>query len=161
MQEESLQILRCIEGSTGNTQYSDIVKVRELGRRLKQATPNPYRALCTRASGRRGTDITACSHCVGALIFTLKVLFDIQLYNILYDSGSGCRLELMPVLASTVILSSESRGITRPYFTLSDSILPTTWRGRSPYLYASETRVARLYPLALVSLFVASYHSQG
>jgi hypothetical protein len=38
MQEENLQILRCIEGSTGNTQYSYIVEVRELREKLKQIT---------------------------------------------------------------------------------------------------------------------------
>jgi hypothetical protein len=77
MQVEHLQILGYFEGSAGNTQYSYIVEVRELREKLKQAMLNPYRALCTRASGRRGTDITAFSHCLRELIFTQKVLFDI------------------------------------------------------------------------------------
>jgi hypothetical protein len=33
---------------------------------------------------------------------------------------------------------------------------PQTWRARSPYLYPSRNRVARLYPQALCSLFVPS-----
>jgi hypothetical protein len=50
--------------------------------------------------------------------------------------GWVCNLQLLLVLASVDILSSESRG-TR--FTVLDSRLPT-WRARSPYLYRPGTR---------------------
>jgi hypothetical protein len=49
---------------------------------------------------------------------------------------------------------------SRPYFTISDSRLPQTWRARSPYL-SPRNRVALLYPQALGSLFATSYDWQG
>jgi hypothetical protein len=50
--------------------------------------------------------------------------------------GRVCRLQLLLVLASAVILGSESRG-TRPYFTASDSILPHL-RGPGPHIYMTH-----------------------
>jgi hypothetical protein len=38
---------------------------------------------------------------------------------------------------------------------------PPTWRARSPYFISPRNRMARLYPQAMGSLFVASYDSQG
>jgi hypothetical protein len=48
-----------------------------------------------------------------------------------------------------------------PYFTVSDSRLPLTWRAGSPYFYPPRNRVPRLYHRALSSLPVASYDSTG
>jgi hypothetical protein len=48
-----------------------------------------------------------------------------------------------------------------PYFTVSDSRLPPTWRARSPYLYPPGTGWLQLYPKALGFFFVASCDSQG
>jgi hypothetical protein len=48
-----------------------------------------------------------------------------------------------------------------PYFTVSDSRLPQTWRDRSPIYTPTRNRVAQLYPQTLGSLFVASCNSQG
>jgi hypothetical protein len=69
--------------------------------------------------------------------------------------GWVCRLQLLVVLASTVILRSESRG-THDHILLSqirDSL--------NPVFISPRNKVARLYPQALGSLFVASYDSQG
>jgi hypothetical protein len=38
---------------------------------------------------------------------------------------------------------------------------PTTWKGQVPVFISPRSRVARMYPQAPVSLFVASYDSQG
>jgi hypothetical protein len=46
-----------------------------------------------------------------------------------------CRLRLLLVLASTVILESESRGTHDRIFSVSHS-RPQTWRARSPYFHS-------------------------
>jgi hypothetical protein len=73
--------------------------------------------------------------------------------------GWVCRLQLLLVLASAVILRSESCG-TRAYFTVSDSRLSQPGE-LGPHIYIPRSRVARLYLQALGSLFVTSYGSQG
>jgi hypothetical protein len=65
-----------------------------------------------------------------------------------------CRLQLLLVLASAVILGSESHG-TRDHTSLSQIRESPTWRARSPYLYLPRNRVTHLQPQALGSLFVA------
>jgi hypothetical protein len=47
--------------------------------------------------------------------------------------GQVCRLQLLVALTSAVILNSW------PYFAVSDSRLPPTWRARYPYLYPQVT----------------------
>jgi hypothetical protein len=75
--------------------------------------------------------------------------------------GWVCRLQLLLVLASAVILRSESRG-THNHILLPHVRFETlsTWRARSLYSYPPRNRVTRLYPQALGPLFVASYDSQ-
>jgi hypothetical protein len=63
-----------------------------------------------------------------------------------------CRLQLLLVFASIVILRSESRGTQTTFYCL---------RFENPPTRRVSNRVARLYPRELGSLFVASYDSQG
>jgi hypothetical protein len=62
-------------------------------------------------------------------------------YNLYVTSsfrwGCVCRLQLLLVLASSVILRSESRG-THEHILLSQIRDPPTWRARSPFLYSPE-----------------------
>jgi hypothetical protein len=67
--------------------------------------------------------------------------------------GRVCRLQLLLVLASAVILGSKSRGTHGHIYCLKFETHPT-WRARSPYLYPPGTG----WPS---SLFVPSYDSQG
>jgi hypothetical protein len=74
--------------------------------------------------------------------------------------GWVCNLQLLLVLASTVILGSDSRT------TLDHILLPQirdspNLEGQVPVFISPGKRVARLYPQALGSVFVASYDSQG
>jgi hypothetical protein len=71
-----------------------------------------------------------------------------------------CRLQLLLVLASTVILGSESCG-TRDHILLSQIRDSPNLDGQIHVFITSRNRVAQLYPQALGSLFVASYDSQG
>jgi hypothetical protein len=74
--------------------------------------------------------------------------------------GWICRLQLMLVLASGVILWSESRST-------HDNILLTQIRdtpsleGQIPVFIFLRNKVAHLYPQALGSIFVVSYDTQG
>jgi hypothetical protein len=70
--------------------------------------------------------------------------------------GWVCRLQLLLVLASAVILSQSSAGFMTTFYRLRFDT-PPTWRGR---IYVPRNRVAQLYPQALGSIFVASYDSQ-
>jgi hypothetical protein len=74
--------------------------------------------------------------------------------------GWVCRLQLLLVLASAVILRSESRR-THDHILLSEIRDFPNLEGQVPILISPRNRVARLYPQALGSLFVASYDSQG
>jgi hypothetical protein len=75
-------------------------------------------------------------------------------------TGRVCRLQLLLVLASTVILGSESRG-THDYILPSQIRNSPNLEGQVPVSICPRNRVAQLYPQALGSLFVASYDSQG
>jgi hypothetical protein len=73
--------------------------------------------------------------------------------------GWACRLQLLLVLAGTVILRFESRWAHDHIFCLRFEI-PPTWRARSPYLYPPGKGFP-LIPRALNSRFFASYYSHG
>jgi hypothetical protein len=64
------------------------------------------------------------------------------------------------VLVSTIILKSESRG-THDHILLSLIPGSPNLDIQVPVFISPRNRVARLYPQALGSLFVASYDSQG
>jgi hypothetical protein len=74
--------------------------------------------------------------------------------------GWVCRLQLQLVLASAVILRSESRG-THDHILHYQFWNSPNLEGQVPVYISPRNRVARLYPQALGSLFVASYGSQG
>jgi hypothetical protein len=74
--------------------------------------------------------------------------------------GWVCRLQLLLVLASTVIHRSDSRG-THDQILLSQIRDSPNLEGQVPVFISPRNRVARLYPQALGSLFVAFYESQG
>jgi hypothetical protein len=74
--------------------------------------------------------------------------------------GWVCRLQLLLVLASAVILRSESRG-THDQILLSQIRDSPNLGGQVPVFITSRDREARLYPQALGFLFVASYDSHG
>jgi hypothetical protein len=71
-----------------------------------------------------------------------------------------CRLQLLLVLASAVILRSEYRG-THDHILLSQIRDSTHLEGQVPIFISPRNRVAWLYPQALDSIFVASYDSRG
>jgi hypothetical protein len=71
-----------------------------------------------------------------------------------------CHLQLLLVLASTVILGSETRG-TRDHILLSQIQDSLNQEGQVPVFISPRNRVAQFYPHALASLFVASYNLQG
>jgi hypothetical protein len=66
----------------------------------------------------------------------------------------------MLVLASAVNLRPESRG-THDHSLLSQIRDSPNLESQVPVLISLRSRVARLYPQALGSLFVAFYYSQG
>jgi hypothetical protein len=74
--------------------------------------------------------------------------------------GWICRLQLLLVLASAVILRSESHG-THYHILLSQIRDSPNLEGQVPVFISPRNRVALLYPQALGSLFVASYDSHG
>jgi hypothetical protein len=71
-----------------------------------------------------------------------------------------CRLQLQLVLASAVILVSESCG-TYDRILLSQIRDSSNLEGQVPIFIFPRNRVAQLYAQTLGSLFVASYDSQG
>jgi hypothetical protein len=73
--------------------------------------------------------------------------------------GRVCRLKLLLVLASAVILRSESKGIHD--ILLSQIRDFPNLEVHVPVFMSPRNRVAQLYPPALGSLFVSSYDSQG
>jgi hypothetical protein len=75
-------------------------------------------------------------------------------------SGRVCRLQLLLVLASAVIFRSESRE-THDHILLSQIRDSPNLEGQGPVFISPRNRMARLYPQALCSLFIASYDSQG
>jgi hypothetical protein len=72
--------------------------------------------------------------------------------------GGVCHLQLLLVLASAVILRSESRGMVT--FPVSDSSLPQPG-GSGPRIYTPQEKGGLVITQALGSLFVALYGSQG
>jgi hypothetical protein len=68
-----------------------------------------------------------------------------------------CRLKLLLVLASAVIFRSESHA----QILLSQIRVFTNLEGEDPVFISPSNMVARLYPQALGSIFVASYDSKG
>jgi hypothetical protein len=74
--------------------------------------------------------------------------------------GWFCRLQLLLILASAVILRSKSCG-THDHILLSQIRDSHNLQGQVPVFITPRNRVARLYPQALGSLFVTSYDSQG
>jgi hypothetical protein len=70
------------------------------------------------------------------------------------------RLQLLLVLASAVILTFDSHG-THDHILLSEIRESPNLEGQVPVFISPRNRVARLYPQALGSLFVASYDSKG
>jgi hypothetical protein len=74
-------------------------------------------------------------------------------------TGEGvCRLQLLLVFASAVILGSESRG-TCDHILLSQIRDSLNLERHVPVFISSRNKVAKLSPQALGSLFVASYDS--
>jgi hypothetical protein len=71
-----------------------------------------------------------------------------------------CRLQLLLILANTVILGFESRG-SRDHILLSEIRYSPNQEGQVPVFISPRKRVAQIYPQALGSFFVASYDSQG
>jgi hypothetical protein len=74
--------------------------------------------------------------------------------------GWICHLQMLLALASTVILRSES-GWTHDHILLSQIQDSPNLEGQVPVFMYPRKRVAKLYPQALGSLFIASYDSQG
>jgi hypothetical protein len=74
--------------------------------------------------------------------------------------GRVCRIQLLLVLASAVILRSKSRG-THDHILLSQIRDSPNLEGQVPVFISPRNRMALLYPQALGSIFVASYDSQG
>jgi hypothetical protein len=70
-----------------------------------------------------------------------------------------CRLQFLLVLASAVILGSESSG-TRDHILVSQIRDSPKLQAQVPVFTSPRNRVAQLHPQALSSLFVASYDSQ-
>jgi hypothetical protein len=73
--------------------------------------------------------------------------------------GWVCHLQLLLVLASAVILRSKSRGTHD--ILLSQIRDSPNLEGQVPLVMSHCDRMAKLYPQAMGSLFVASYNSQG
>jgi hypothetical protein len=74
--------------------------------------------------------------------------------------GWVCRLQSLLVLASPVILGSESRG-TYGHILLSQIRDSPNLEGQVPVFISPRDRVAQLYSQELGSFYVASYNSQG
>jgi hypothetical protein len=74
--------------------------------------------------------------------------------------GWICRLKLLLALARAVILRSKFRE-TRDQILVSPIRDSPSLKGQVPVFISPRNRVARLYPQALGSLFVASYDSRG
>jgi hypothetical protein len=74
--------------------------------------------------------------------------------------GWVCRLQLLLILVSAVILRSESFGV-HDHILLSQIRDSPNLENKIPIFISPRIRVAQLYPQALGSLLVASYDSQG
>jgi hypothetical protein len=94
------------------------------------------------------------------IFFTVRQLRGCWCGALSLTSERVCRLQLLLVLASAVILGSESRG-TRDHILLSQIRDSPNLEGHVPVFISPRNRVAQLYPQAMGSIFVASYDSQG
>jgi hypothetical protein len=74
--------------------------------------------------------------------------------------GWVCSLQLLLVLASAIILRSDTRG-THDYILQSQIRDSPNLEDQVPVFISPRNRVAQLYPQALGSLFVASDDSRG
>jgi hypothetical protein len=74
--------------------------------------------------------------------------------------GWVCRLQMLLVLASAVILKSESHG-THDHILLSQIPDSPNLEDQVPVFISPRNRVLQIYPQPLRSLFVAPYVSQG
>jgi hypothetical protein len=74
--------------------------------------------------------------------------------------GWVCRLQLLLVLASAAILRSEYRGTHEDHILFSQIRDSPNLEGQVPVFISPRNKVARLYPQALGSLFVASDDSE-
>jgi hypothetical protein len=74
--------------------------------------------------------------------------------------GWICHLQLLLVLASAVLLRSQSRG-THDHILLFQIRDSPNLEGQVPVFISPRSRVAQLSPQTLGSVFVASYDSQG
>jgi hypothetical protein len=101
------------------------------------------------------------------LRLTTRIFFFCQLNTCGYSSyvtsylarGRLCRLQLLLILASAVVLGSESRG-TGDHILLSQIRDSPNLEGQIPVFISPRNRVAQLYPRHWVPFFV-SYDSQG
>jgi hypothetical protein len=82
------------------------------------------------------------------------------MWGAISDKRKGVSFAILLILASAVILGSESRG-THDHILLSLIRDSPNLEGQVPVFISSRNRVARLYPQELGSLFIASYDSQG
>jgi hypothetical protein len=97
-----------------------------------------------------------------------KIIFFFQPNTCVYNPyvtfsltrGWVCRLQLLLVLASAVILRSGSHG-THDHILISQFRDSANLEGQVPVFISPRNRVARLYTQALRSIFVVSYDSQG
>jgi hypothetical protein len=94
-----------------------------------------------------------------SFFFQLNTCFHSPYVTSSLTTGWVCSLQLLLVLASAVILRSKSRGTHD--ILLSQIRDSSNLEGQVPVFISLRNRVARLYPQALGSLFVASYESQG
>jgi hypothetical protein len=94
-----------------------------------------------------------------AFFFQLNTCFHSPYVTFSLTRGWVCSLQL-PVLASTIILRSESRE-THDHILLSQIRDSPNLESQVPVFISPRNMVAQLYPQALGSLFVASYDSQG
>jgi hypothetical protein len=74
--------------------------------------------------------------------------------------GCICRFQMLLGLTRAVILRLESR-VTHDHILLSQIRDSLNLEGQVHVFISPRNRVARLYPQALSSLFIASYNSQG
>jgi hypothetical protein len=75
--------------------------------------------------------------------------------------GRVCKLLLLLAPTSAVLLGSQSRRTPQDKIYCLNSWNSPNLKGQVPTLIAPRNRVAKLYPRALGSLYVASYDSQG
>jgi hypothetical protein len=93
-------------------------------------------------------------------IFQLNTCYYNPYVTSFLTRGWVCRLQLLPVLTSAIILRPESHG-THNHILLSQIRDCFNLEGPIPVFLSPKNRVARLYPQTLGYCFVASYDSHG